>query len=124
MRHTHPHLDRPASGSAPSSPPPPLTYERFNRAVRVACHRQGKRGRPGVVAIASLRRALPALPRSVFEQYVLRMERNEIVHLVTTDDPSALSEDERREALVDPGGAMRAHLLYIDTKRRPAVFWD
>jgi hypothetical protein len=111
MRHTHAYLDS-------------TLYETFHHAVRVACRRIGRRRRPGLVAIAALRRAIPALPRNVFDQYLLRMERNEIVHLLTTDDPSGLSDDERNDALVGTRGALHAFLLYIGARRRPAVLWD
>ncbi len=74
--------------------------------------------------IASLRRALPELPQEVFDEYLLRMERNELVHLLSVDDPSALSEEDRRSSVVGPNGSLRSFLIYLDERPRPSILWD
>jgi hypothetical protein len=52
------------------------------------------------------------------------MERNELVHLVTADDPNTLNERERRAALVDASGAIHTYVLYLAPRRPPGLCWD
>jgi hypothetical protein len=105
---------------------PGVSYDRFKEMAWLAsqqiepCSFQ----RRGIVLIPRLRRALHQLPAPMFNQHLLRLERNGLVYLVAPDNVDALSEEERRECLPHPSGDLRSFVLWMSPRVRAASFWD
>jgi len=109
-------------GKTPT-PRSPVSYEQF-RDMAWAASQQIQHRRPGVIPIASLRRALVQLPYPTFNQHLLRLERNGLVYLIPPEDPASLSADEQRECLPHPGGDLRSFVLWMSPKTHTPSFWD
>jgi hypothetical protein len=105
---------------------PPVGYEQFREMVVQAIGRMEhhETSRRGVVLISHLRRALPRVSKTTFNQHLLRMERNELVYLIPPEDPGSLSDDDRQESLSHPSGDLRAFVLWMGPKAQAHSFWD
>jgi hypothetical protein len=102
---------------------PAMTYEEFRHKAWTASQEIGREGR-GVIAVHELRRALGEIPPASFNTHLLRLERNGLVYLIPPDSLESLTDEARRGALPHPAGDLRAFLLWMGPKTRPAYFWD
>ena len=105
----------------------PITYEQFQQLASDASREiaETEPHRRGVVPIPRLRRALPYVPFATFNQHLLRMERNGLVHLIPPGDPTVLSDEARRDSLLHPSGELRSFLLWISPRvQTTPSFWD
>jgi hypothetical protein len=105
---------------------PPVSYEQFREMARTAALQIQKeqRQKRGVISIPRLRRALSPVAPALFEEHLLRMERNGLVHLITPEDVQSLSDDDRRESLRHPSGDIRSFILWLSPKAQPLYCWD
>jgi hypothetical protein len=78
--------------------------------------------RHGAISIPALRRALRRVPPSAFDEQVLRMERNEVIHLIPPF--GRLSQEDLEQSVPYPGGGVRSYLLWIRPKSQNAFVWD
>jgi len=125
--------DHSAIPKALSSPPrrtipirPSITYDEFQSRAWIASQEIagcGPRGR-GAILIPQLRRKLEAVPRTVFDQCVLRMERNGLVYLVPPCSLDGLSDADLEGSLHGPGGDVRSFLIWLPPKPRTTYSWD
>jgi hypothetical protein len=103
----------------------PVGYEQFRQMAWSASQRLTRDNPHGVLSIRALRQALRQIPTTTFDEHLVRLERNGLIYLIPPEDPDSIDEDERRAALDHPAGDLRAFLLWMGPKTRPAsYFWD
>jgi len=105
-------------------PTVPVGYEQFRQMAWTASQRLTNDKPNGVISIPALRQALRQVPPATFNQHLVRLERNGLVYLIPPEDPESISDDERHLALDHPAGDLRAFLLWMGPRTRPASFWD
>ena len=104
---------------------PVVGYEQFRQMAWIASQEIRRNGKPdGVIPIRELRRLLAEVPSALFNQHLLRLERNALVYLIPADQPQSLSEDERAGALAHPAGDIRSFLMWLGPKTHRSYFWD
>jgi hypothetical protein len=81
-----------------------LDYEAFKHVVREAGERRVAQG--GLVPIPELRRQVPALDRTSFDDYVLALHREGAIHLLSHVEPDKLASNVREECVVHPTGTL------------------
>ncbi len=81
-----------------------MDYEDFREVVRTAAEGRLLQGR--LVPLPELRRACPALDRATFDTYLLRLNREGVVHLLSHVEPDKLPEDVRGECLLPEKGPL------------------
>lgn len=91
--------------------PADMSYEVFRTAAREAHRRLDEGARTlGLVPIPDLRRALGGrLARHLFDEHLLRLHKDGLVHLMPHDHPTSLPDDRQRDCLTHP----TAGLLYF-----------
>jgi hypothetical protein len=108
---------------------PAVPYEQF-RDMAWHASRQIEETEPqrrGVVPIPRLRRSLADIPPAIFNQHVLRLERNGLVYLIPPEDPDALTEEARSLSIAHPSGDLRSFLLWMRPRgrvRTNVFLWD
>ena len=80
-----------------------MTYEEFMEIVRQEGERRATQG--GLVPIPELR-ARVALDRGTFDEYVLRLHADRLVHLLSHVEGANLPEAVRTECVVHSSGAL------------------
>ena len=80
-----------------------MTYEEFKESVRQEGERRANQG--GLVPIPELRTRLP-YERGVFDEYVLRLHAERLVHLLSHVDGEKLPEEVRTSCIAHPSGAL------------------
>lgn len=103
---------------------PSIGYEQFRQTAWSASQDILRDHPHGVVPIRELRRRLPDVPSPLFNQHLLRLERNGLVYLIPSDQPHLLSEEERAGTLAHPAGDLRSFLLWLGPKTQTPCFWD
>jgi hypothetical protein len=82
-----------------------LSYEEFKALVREAGERRARQG--GLVPIPELwRRCEATLPRSDFDRFVVSLDSDGLVHLLSHVDTASLGESVRAECLKHPTGPL------------------
>jgi hypothetical protein len=84
-----------------------LTYEEFKEFLRQEGELRATQG--GLVPIPEFRLRVP-LEREVFDEYVLRLHAERMIHLLSHVDGATLSETVRQDLIVHSSGA---HLYWI-----------
>lgn len=79
-----------------------MTYEEFMEVVRQEGERRATQG--GLVPIPELRASV-SLDRRAFDEHVLRLHAERLVHLLSHVDSANLPETVRRECIVHSSGA-------------------
>ena len=80
-----------------------MTYEEFKAFLRQEGERRATHG--GLVPIPELRLRLP-LDRETFDEYVLRLHAERLIHLLSHVDGQKLPEPVRAECIVHSSGAL------------------
>jgi hypothetical protein len=80
-----------------------LTYEEFKVVVRQEGESRATQG--GLVPIPELRLRVP-LERQEFDDYVLRLHAERLVHLLSHVDGANLPEHVRKECILHSSGAL------------------
>jgi len=80
-----------------------VTYEDFKVLLRQEGERRATLG--GLVPIPELRRRVP-LERQEFDEYVLRLHADQLIHLLSHVDGDKLPEDVRQASIVHSSGAL------------------
>lgn len=80
-----------------------VTYEEFKEFLRQEGERRATQG--GLVPIPELRPRVP-LERELFDEYVLRLHAERLVHLLSHVDGDKLPEAVRKACIVHSGGAL------------------
>src|SRR5688572_7965983 len=76
---------------------PSVGYEQFRQRASTASQEIGSNARPrGLISIPALRASLCDVAAPVFNQHLLRLERNGLIYLIPPGDPLALDADQRR----------------------------
>lgn len=88
-----------------------LDYDEFKDLVREAGERRVAQG--GLVPIPELRRQIPALDRSAFDDFVFALHRDGQVHLLSHVEPDKLSEEVRAECVVHSSGTLLYWLRWL-----------
>lgn len=82
-----------------------MIYEEFKAEVRKASQDGGPS--PGLLAIPELRRALgERIGRKEFDELVMRLHGDGLIHLMSHVDPESLSEDAIADCLCDDTGLL------------------
>lgn len=84
-----------------------MTYEEFMAFLRQEGELRATQG--GLMPIPELRPRVP-LDRAVFDEHVLRLHGERLIHLLSHVDGANLPEAVRKDCIVHPGGA---HLYWI-----------
>ena len=80
-----------------------MTYEEFKAFVCNEGERRATQG--GLVPIPDLRLRVP-LDRETFDEYVLRLHGEQLIHLLSHVDGANLSETVRQDLIVHSSGAL------------------
>jgi hypothetical protein len=88
-----------------------LRYEDFKDVVRQAAEQRVTQG--SLVSLPELRRGCLGLERATFDDYVLALHRDGLVHLMSHVDPETLSEEVRRDCLRPPSGPLLYWLRWL-----------
>ena len=80
-----------------------MNYEEFKEFLRQEGELRATQG--GLVPIPELRLRVP-LEREVFDEYVLRLHAERLVHLLSHVDGAKLSESVRQDLIVHSSGAL------------------
>jgi hypothetical protein len=80
-----------------------LTYEEFKAFLRQEGERRATQG--GLVPIPDLRVSVP-LDRETFDEYVLRLHAERLIHLLSHVDGQKLPEPLRSECIAHSSGAL------------------
>jgi len=80
-----------------------LTYEEFKAFLRQEGERRATQG--GLVPIPELRLRVP-VEREEFDEYVLRLHAERLIHLLSHVDGDKLPEDVRQACIVHSSGAL------------------
>jgi len=80
-----------------------LTYDEFKAVLRQEGERRATQG--GLVAIPELRLHVP-LEHQTFDEYVLRLHAERLVHLLSHVDGANLPEPVRKDCIVHSSGAL------------------
>jgi hypothetical protein len=88
-----------------------LDYTTFKDCVREAGEKRAAQG--GLVPIPELRRQCAEVERQVFDDYVLRLHREGLVHLLSHVEQDKLSTDVREQCVVHPSGTLLYWLRWL-----------
>ena len=66
-----------------------------------------------VPQVTELRRQVPALDRRAFDDYVLTLHREGVIHLLSHVEPDKLSADIREQCVVHASGALLYWLRWL-----------
>ena len=80
-----------------------MTYEEFKAFLRQEGERRATQG--GLVPIPELRLRVP-VEREEFDEYVLRLHAERLVHLLSHVDSAKLPEPVRQDCIVHSSGAL------------------
>jgi hypothetical protein len=81
-----------------------VRYEEFRDVVRQSAERRSAQG--ALVPIPELRRDCGALDRATFDDFVLALHREGLIHLLSHVEPDTLAEDVRQDCLTPPAGPL------------------
>lgn len=81
-----------------------MQYEEFKDVVRQTAERRSAQG--SLVPIPELRRGCTSLDRPTFDDYVLALHREGLIHLLSHVEPDKLSEDVRQACMLPPSGPL------------------
>jgi hypothetical protein len=105
MTDTNSTLQGNASVLSPARREDRVSYEEFKALVREAGERRARQG--GLIPIPELwRHCEAALPRSDFDHFVVSLDSEGLVHLLSHVDTASLGESVREDCLKHPTGPL------------------